>query len=141
VFNVQKPAREVNMTYTAAYLIIILSPMVYLLLVLNIRYTIIYDVLRKKHSDTYLKKHMGGFWGKVYFRHFKTEISLPLYYANWFVTIFTASSVLISSVCLLVCVFGSSTQLKMIAHWYLKADVLFVLALTIKQIYDKLAKK
>ena len=129
------------MTHTAAYLIITLSPMVYLLLVLNIRYTITYDVLRKKHSHTYLKKHMKGFWERVLFRQFKTEISMPLYYANWFVTIFTVGSIFISLGCLLVCAFGSSIQIKMIAHWYLKADVLFVLVWSIKQIYDKITRK
>lgn len=128
------------MTDTAAYLIIMLSPMVYALLMLNIRYTIVYTVLRKKHSHTYLKKHRGRFLERVYFRKFKTEISFPLYCANWFLSVFTVSSILISLICLLVCVLSNSTHLKLIAQWYLKADVLFILVLTIKQIYDRLLK-
>lgn len=128
------------MTGTAAFLILTLSPIIYLMLFLNVRYTIVYTVLRKKRSRTFLKKHSGNFKDRVFLKRFKSEIDL-LYYINGFLVIWVASSVIISFFCIIILMIEDGFCVDLFAQVYLKLDIVTIVVLTIKQIYDKILKR
>ncbi len=126
------------MSDLAAYLVIVLSPVVLLVPYLNIRYSIVYSVLRKKHSKTYLKKNKGTFWNWLFFCGYKKEIGRGWYFVNAAAVLLEMLSLLFAAVYLVLWVIGHTLQIVWIPWVWVDGIIVIYGLYVIKLLYDKL---
>ena len=126
------------MSDSAAYLLMILSPIALFVPYLNIRYSIVYSVLRKKHSKTYLKKNKGPFWNWVFFCGYKKEIGRGWYFVNTAAVLLEMLSLLFAVVYLVLWMAGHTLQIAWIP-WIWAYGIIVIYGLyVIKLLSDKL---
>jgi hypothetical protein len=126
------------MNSVTAYLLMILSPVALLVPYLNIRYSIVYSVLRKNHSKTYLKKNKGSFGNRMFFHSYKAELGRGWYWVNAAALLLELFSLGLALAYLLLWIVGYTLQFLWIpqvwAHIIIAIYALYIL----KLLYDKL---
>lgn len=125
---------------TTHYLIIILSPIVVLLTKLSIKYTIIHNILRRKHSKTFLKKNRGNIVEEYFCLKYKNEIGL-WFYLNFSAGLLLFLEILLALVYSFLWAAGHTLKLVIIPYIVIIVDLTLVYIRFIRQIIDKILKK
>lgn len=128
------------MDNSAAYLIMILSPLLWLVSKLSVHYTIMYDIIRKKHSKSYVKKNSGNLFEKYFLWNFKNEIKPLPFYSNALLGLLVIIGSVSSIVYLFLAAIGYELHifiLPTIVCWF---DIFLCTMRIFRQISDRLTK-
>lgn len=120
----------------ARYLIIFLSPVVFLLTLLSYRGHI-YNNLKKNHSKSFIKKHKGNTIQNLFYLKFKHEINKIQYIINLFLLCMFMLSVLLCIVYAFALIFGFAFNLILITKLLICVIIITMILRTILQIYDR----
>lgn len=124
----------------AAYLIMILSPLLWLVSKLSVHYTIMYDIIRKKHSRSFVKKNGGSLFKRYFLWNFKDEIKFIPFYSHAILGILVMIGFASSIVYLMLAAVGHElhiTILPIIVCWF---DIFLGIARVVRLISDRLTK-
>ena len=126
---------------STAYAIMVFSPVIYLQLQLSIRYTILYSILRKQHSNTFLKKHRGNYIQWMFFRNFKPEIGPLWHHLNALVVLLEVISIFLAVIYLVLWLVGHVLLMKWIPWAWAVLDMACYLFFILKRAHDRLRAK
>ena len=68
------------MDNAAAYLIMILSPVFWLIMKLSVQYAMVYENPKKKLSRSFLRKNSGGFWASFFSWNIRDRVGCFRFY-------------------------------------------------------------
>lgn len=122
------------------FCIMIFSPIVFLISKLSIHYTIIFDILREKHSKTFIKKHKGSFIQSYFVYNFKKEIGKGWFLINALLGILLLISLIFAFIYFILFVFDYHFQSTAIPELVLRLDVILTYFHVISLIYNKFVK-
>lgn len=122
-----------------AYCLMILSPMLFLVSKLSVHYIIVNDILRMKHSKTFILKNKGTFFESFFLLKFKNEISRLLYYLNVFLGILLLIGIVLSLLYFVLWIIGYQIRCFVVPYSIMCVDILLVVIRIIRLIYEKLA--
>ena len=129
------------MDNTAAYCLMVFSPILFIQLWLNIRYDIQYVHLRGKHSKTYLEKNRGSFWEWLFYKNFQNELDKGQYLSHsallWLVMI----SLVVAMVYGVLYLAKHQIQYYWIPRLYAELDIVVANLFVLKNIHDKVKHK
>ncbi len=124
-------------TDTYNYLIMILSPLFFLISKLSLQYSILYDNLRKKHSKTYIRKSKGNLFKSFFLINFKKDIKIGLYLSNIIIGVLFILSVFISIIYLFLWIVDYDLQSYIIPNLTIRIILVLAFLRVIRLIYDK----
>ncbi len=128
------------MDNAAAYIIMILSPVFWLVSKLSIHYTILYENIRKNHSRSYIRKNRGSTINEYFLLDYKNEINGLLFYANLILGIMVIIGFAGSIVYLILAVLRYKLRIIIIPTIVCCIDIFLAAARTVRLIFDKLKK-
>ncbi len=128
------------MDNSAAYIIMILSPILWLVSKLSIHYTIVYENIRKKHSKSYIRKNRSSALNGYFLLDYKNEINGLLFYANLVLGVMVIAGFAGSIVYLILAVLRYKLRIIVIPTIVCGIDIFLAAARTVRLIFDKLKK-
>ena len=121
-----------------AYLIMVLSPLVFLLLFLSVRYTVVYGILRKQHSRTFIEKQKGQGLTWLLLSNFKQDMGSVWFGFHGFTLLAMALSICLAVGYLLLWIGKYPLKSYLLPHIMATADILAYLIFAIKAIGNKI---
>lgn len=121
-----------------AYCIMILSPFFWIICKISIHGVIEYDILRKIHSKSYIKKHSGNLWERYFLSKFKNDINTIIYYYHIFIGFLSLSGVVIFFLYLILFLVKYQLQIVIIPQIVIVIDILLISFRIVRQIYEKI---
>lgn len=129
------------MDNTTAYMVIVFSPILYIQLQLNLRYSIVYSKIRRLHSKSFIKKNKGSFVEMLFMKHFKGDIGLFWYSLNFVTLVLTMLSLTMSIIYLVLWISGHQIQAVWVPWTWVYLDIVCSLLYLVKHTYDKLVSR
>ena len=129
------------MDNSVAYIIMILSPFLWLVSKLSVHYTIMYDYMRKQHSKSYIKKKGGSIVERYFLTNFKSEINILLFYLNMFLGILVILGFVTSIIYMFLATVSYELHIIIIPKIVCYLDITLVIIRIIRLIDEKIHNK
>lgn len=122
------------------YIIIILSPVMYAVSFISIRYIIVEEQLRKHHSKTYMRKNKKSFFNHYFLWSYKSEIKKIYYFVYVYLALLLLAGTIVAIIYIIFCIIGYKTESTLIIYSCVFTDIVLAVAREIRQIYTKFFK-
>lgn len=126
------------MDNNTAYMIVVFSPILYMLLWLSARYYAVYTCLRSKHSKTFLKKNRGSMVAWLSLWRFRNDLSGFVFFWQVLTMAFWIASIVLACVYGALWIFGHQIRHMGIPSLYVKVDTVAACIYVVSIIVSKI---
>lgn len=123
------------------YFLVVFSPVLFLQLLLSLRYIAVNEKLREHHSKKYIKKHYGNLWEYLNLLRFRKELPKALYFSYEFILWVILISVPVAIVYGILWLAGCPIFPEWLPWLYVGTDIILCFCNLVLCVREKLAQR
>ena len=107
---------------------------------ISVRYIIVEEQLRKRHSKTYMRKNKKSFFNHYFLWSYKNEIKKIYYFVYFYLALLLLAGIIVAIVYLVFWIIGHKTESTLVVYSCVFTDIILAVSREVRQIYTKFFK-